>query len=223
MNKKIGVLGGIGPEASAIFYDKLIKKLQNLKYIKSNKDYPQIIINSIPAPELIHETIKSYELEPYIKGIKELEYFGSDFIVMVCNTIHLYYDCLSTKVNIPIIDLQKEVKNELSENNIKSILIIGTPSTIRKGLYCFDGIDCILPKDSEIEMLENIIFNFNNGIEKETQIKELKSLCNKYLSCGAERVLLGCTEFAAMLKDDYEIPKIDTIDVLVNAAIKKIK
>ncbi len=58
-----------------------------------------------------------------------------DFIVMVCNTIHLKYDELSKYVNAPIIDLRAEVRNELKRLKVKSALVIGTQNTINNGLY----------------------------------------------------------------------------------------
>ena len=66
--KIIGFLGGIGPEATGEFYLSLIKKFQEENLIRSNEDYPQIIINSIPAPELIYENGPEKSLESYIKG-----------------------------------------------------------------------------------------------------------------------------------------------------------
>ena len=92
MNRKIGILGGIGPEATGEFYLNLVSKFQKEGLIKSNKDFPPIIVNSIPAPELIYEEVSDKDLEPYIMGLKELEKFGADFIVMACNTIYLFYD-----------------------------------------------------------------------------------------------------------------------------------
>ena len=58
----IGVLGGIGPEASVEFYAKLVKKLQESGMIKRNEDFPKIIINSIPAPELVGEKIRKKDI-----------------------------------------------------------------------------------------------------------------------------------------------------------------
>src|SRR3989344_1847215 len=120
-NLKIGVLGGIGPEATAEFYSKLIQKLQEKNLIKTNKDYPQIIINSIPAPELIYERISKEDLKPYIRGLKELDKFNPDFIIMVCNTIHLYYDLLQKEIKTKIIDLRKELELYVKKKKIKSV------------------------------------------------------------------------------------------------------
>ena len=217
-NSKIGVLGGVGPEATGEFYNKLIKKLQEKGLIKSNTDFPQIVINSIPAPELIYDKITDSELKQYINGLKELDRFGVDFIVMVCNTIHLYYDKLQKAIKTPILDLRKELNKLLIKKDIKSALIIGTQNTIKQGLYRFEGIKTFEPQ--EIKELTDSIFNFNKGINKQLQIQRVRKICQKYLDKGAETIILGCTEFAVMLGKE-NIPKINTIDVLVDATINK--
>lgn len=220
-NCKIGVLGGIGPEATGEFYNKLIKRLQERKLIRRNRDFPQVVINSIPAPELIYDRVLDEELRPYIEGLKELDKFGVDFIVMVCNTIHLYYDRLQEHVGTPVIDLRAELKNLLYRKKIRSVLVIGTPNTIKQGLYRFDNIRYFEPNKRETKELIGTIFNFNKGIEKRKQVRKVKRICQKYLSRGAEIVILGCTEFAVML-DEEDLPKINTIDVLVDAIIERI-
>ena len=221
-NIRIGVLGGIGPEATAEFYSKLIKKLQENKLIKSNKDYPQIIINSIPAPELIYERISKEDLKPYIRGLKELDEFNLNFIIIVCNTIHLYYDLLQKEIKTEIIDLRKELKLYVKKKKIKSVFILGTPNTIKQGLYKFKEIKTFQPNKKETKDLTRIIFNFNKGYKKEKQIEKTKLICNKYLEKGAETIILGCTEFAVML-DKENIPKINTIDILVYSIVERIK
>ncbi|MFC1754255.1 aspartate/glutamate racemase family protein [Thermoproteota archaeon] len=215
---KIGVLGGIGPEATGEFYNKLISTLQEKGLIKSNKDFPQIIVNSIPAPELIYDTISEEELQPYIDGLKELDSYDVDFIVMVCNTIHLYHERLQKEVKVPILDLRKELRDKLQREYVKSVLVIGTPSTIRQGLYRFDDLKCFEPSSEEMSVLTESIFEFNKGIDKENQTKKARDICEKYLSKGAGTVVLGCTEFAVMLGDE-DMPTINTIDVLVESAV----
>ncbi len=217
---KIGVLGGIGPEATGEFYNKFIKKLQEQGFIKTNKDFPQIVINSIPAPELIYDEISDEELQPYIDGLKELDRLGADFIVMVCNTIHLYYDRLQKEINTPILDLREEVRQLLKRKRISSTLIIGTPNTIKQGLYRFKGIKSLEPDKKEREQLTDSIFNFNKGIDGQKQTQKVRRICGKYLNKGAKTVILGCTEFAVMLGEET-LPTINTVDVLAEAAIRK--
>jgi len=219
--KKIGIVGGIGPEATGNFYLNLIKKFQKDWLINSNKDYPKIVINSIPAPELIQKNVSNRNLIPYVLGLKELEKFGVDFIVMVCNTIYLFYNRLRKEVKIPIIDLEEEVKDFLTKRNIKSITVLGTQAVIKRGLYKFKNIDSIDLTDREMEILANAIFNFNKGKEKEKQIEIVKNIAKRYLNQGSEFLLLGCTELDLMLKKE-NIPKISPVDILIKATIQRL-
>ena len=229
-NIRIGVLGGIGPEATVEFYGKLIKRLQEKNLIRNNCDFPQIIINSIPAPELIHDTISEADLKPYINGIRLLDKTGVDFIVMVCNTIHLYYERLQGQIKTPILDLREEVEKCLASKGIKSVCIIGTPNTLKNGLYRFEGIKYLDISKSEILELSRSIFNFNRGFNMDRQVKTVNEICKKYVKKKSNAVILACTELAIMLspfgksaggKGKNEISIINTIDVLVEATIDK--
>jgi len=221
MKIKIGVLGGIGPESTGEFYNKLIKIMQEKNLIKSNSDYPQIIVNSIPAPELVSQ-ISDKELKPYIDGLKELDSLKPDFIVMICNTIHLYHELLQSKIATDLINLRDLVKTYLEENKIKSYLILGTGNTIEKGLYDFKDFKCFTPNNDEIIKINDAIFNFNKGFDKTSQKRLLLNISKKYLELGAETAILGCTEIALMLYEE-EIPRVNTLDILVDSVIKEIE
>lgn len=218
---RIGILGGIGPEATGEFYLNLIKQFQKRGLIKSNEDFPQIIINSIPAPELIYDTMSEEDLTIYLKGLHELEDFGVDFIVMVCNTIHGYYDLLQSNINVPILDLRKEFREYISKNKIKSIVILGTPVAIKGDLFRVDNVRYFELDEEDKYQISKLIFNFNNGTEKEKQSKIAESIAKKYINRGAEIAVLGCTEISLMLKDS-KIRKIDTMDILIDASLNHI-
>ncbi len=220
-NKIIGILGGIGPESTGNFYLNLISTLQKNGLINSNTDFPQIIINSIPAPELIYEKITDKDLELYIKGLKELDKFGVDFIVMACNTIHLFHEKLQREVKTPILDIRKELKDFLIKKGIKSIAVLGTPMTMNQGLYKFDEFKYLDPEESDARLITDAVFNFNKGFEKEKQIKIIENIARMCVGRGAEIIVLGCTELSLML-GDIDIPKIDTMEILSAAVIKNL-
>ncbi len=218
---KIGVLGGIGPEATSEFYLNLIIKLQKSGLIKHNEDFPQIIINSIPAPELVFDSVAAENLVPYSEGLKQLDGFGVDFIVMVCNTVHIFYDKLQGQISTPILDLRKEVHKAMESRKVESFLIIGTPATIEQNLYSFNGIKCVKPNHEEVKMLSDAIFNFNKGMKKDAQKKTVEDIAKKYLqNKEANTILIGCTELGVMLSHD-DFHKIDTMDVLADATVRR--
>ncbi len=185
MTIKIGVLGGIGPDATTEFYSKLIDELKKTGQIKSNRDFPQIIINSIPAPELVYDEISEEEIKSYVQGLAELDKTSPDFIAMVCNTIHLYHDRLQKEIRTPIISLREEVQETLKNGGVKSTIITGTPNTIKRGLYRFDGIKSFEPSPEESRGLGLAVFDFNRGVNRPKQIKKLKTVCGKYLWNGS--------------------------------------
>ncbi|VVB75816.1 Aspartate racemase [uncultured archaeon] len=218
---RIGVLGGIDPESTREFYEKLITRLKLNGNISKNEDFPQIIINSIPAPALIYDKISAKDLKPYLAGLKELDKMNPDFIVMVCNTIYLYYEELQSQIKTPILDLREEVKKALLNRKIHRPLIIGTPNTIRQGLYRFEGIKSMEPDENEIAKISNAIFDYSMYKSKEKQVKIVENICMKYTKLGADAVILGCTDLAVMLRGK-KIPQINTIDVLVEAVILRV-
>jgi aspartate/glutamate racemase len=72
-----------------------------------------LFINSIPAVELTGQEENEEDLKDYINGLQELDQHQPDFIVMICNTIHLYLDRLQTFVQAPILDIRKQIKKNL--------------------------------------------------------------------------------------------------------------
>ncbi len=215
-NIKIGVLGGIGPESTIYFYSRLIRKLQENKLVSKNEDFPQIIINSIPAPELFgNESIKQ-DLKIYLKGIKELDSHNPDLIVIICNTAHIFYDFLQSKIKSPILNLPVLVENKLKKTNSYSIL--GSSTTLKKRLYNFENIKCNEIDKGDWVKLDKIIYNYNLGKNREQQKENARILARKYIQKGSEKLLLACTEISLILKDT-DIPKIDTLDILVEVVI----
>lgn len=220
-NVKIGVLGGIGPEATGEFYLKLVRGLQQSGLIGCNKDFPQILVNSIPAPELVMDDISDEQLTSYKNGLKELDNFGVDFIVMVCNSIHLCLEQLQLGVRAPIIDLREKVRQKLVEKGAKKLAVLGVSSTISKGLYRFKEFEYIDLPEQLINELGPAIVKYNKGEEKDKQQQIIESISKDCLRRGADIILLACTEIAVMLKDD-NLPKIDTLDVLAQSTVSEI-
>lgn len=212
MKQKIGILGGIGPESSAKFYELLIKKVQ-MKKIKSNLDYPHIILESIPAPELV---LKNPDLTMYKEGIKNLEKAGADFIVIICNTAYVFLEKFESLIKIPIIDLNKETEKVLQKNKLKSIIIFGSKRTIDNLFHFKDiKIDKISEEDSKI--IDKIILEYNTGSNKNVLENRLVEIIKKYSN---KNILIACTELSTMLKNK-NLKYFDTFDILLDATIKK--
>jgi aspartate racemase len=209
----VGILGGIGPESTGEFYLRLITGMQEKGLITDNTDYPHIIVNSIPGPEPGEGGL---ELAEFIRGIRLLEKAGADFIVMACNTIHVYREELQEHVQIPIIDLREEVRKELV-NSKRPVTVLATQLATSSGLFRFDGIEYNEVWYPEHAALERCIFSFNRGEDKDLHAGVVRSIARKYVGTA---ILAGCTEVSIMLKGSG-IEYLDTMDILVEAAIRE--
>jgi aspartate racemase len=215
---KIGILGGIGPEATAEFYGKLIRNLQRSGRVRSNVDFPNIMINSINAPELIKEEVSDEDLQHYITGLKQLDAMDVNFIVMACNTIHLFHRQLQSHISARILDLREEVRKYSLNHGFRKILVLGTISTIEKGLYEFKGIETMRPSKEELNVLAAAIYSMNSTgiVEKEA----VEKICERYENLGAQVTILGCTELGVMLGGRKN--RIDTMDILADAVMEEL-
>lgn len=214
MKPKIGILGGIGPESSALFYKQFIQLVQS-KNIKSNIEYPHIILESIPAPELL---LKNPDLSMYKEALVNLEKAGADFIVIVCNTAYVFIDQFENVVDIPILNLNEETKKILDKNEVKKITIFGSKKTSDK-LFHFDNIEIESISESDSEIIDKIILDYNAGINKRELEKQLINLIKKY---PQKNVLVACTELSIILKN-AGLKYLDTFDILLDATFQKWK
>ncbi len=215
MSKTIGILGGIGPESSAVFYEKFISSFKEKFHPVNNIEFPRIIINSIPAPELTSGE-NEQKLGVYIEGIKFLEK-ESDFIVVVCNTAFIYLNYFNTKINKPILDISSNVKNRLGENRI---LFLASPNSIEEKLFDLSGDKIIQLQSTEKQKMGEIINQYNAGNISQEQKVWLVSLIDKYYN-QAEYILVACTELSLILNDWKDIKKIDTFDLLIKETLNK--
>ncbi len=113
-HKTIGVLGGMGPEASANLYSKIIKYAQYKYNAVQDFDYPPIIIYSLPLfgfdeTGIVDEKLVKQQL---IDGVKKLESAGCDLIIIGCNTVHIFYDEMQAAIKIPILNIVEGTKKK---------------------------------------------------------------------------------------------------------------
>ena len=135
--KTIGILGGMGPEASQDIYLKIIQYVQKKYHPKTEADYPPIIIYSLPLNGLNDEGIEDGERIPtqLISGIHALEKAGADFIIIPCNTVHKFYDELVKSSKVPLINVLKVTLDCVAQKNFKKLGLISTQTTVEDKLY----------------------------------------------------------------------------------------
>lgn len=218
--KKIGILGGMGPQATADVYIKIIRIFQEKFNAKYDSDFPKIIINSIPLPDIVENKINERKIEKIlVENSILLEKAGADFIIIPCNSVDKFVPLIRASVKIPILSIIEETVKTIKKDNVG---LLATDYTISNRLYedKINAIDkkVIFPSINEQKIITNIIMSILANKNIDFSKKKLKEIIFNLKEKGAEEIILGCTELPLISEKEEFL--IDTIEVLAEKAVE---
>ncbi|MFH1506601.1 MAG: amino acid racemase [archaeon] len=224
--KKIGILGGMGPESSASFYQKIIKYCQKKYGAVQDTDFPPMIMYSLPLSGLDETGIvdKTGVLNQLIHGVNTLEKAGCDFIVIPCNTVHHFIDSLRLLFSIPIISILEETVKKIKQSNHSSVGILGSETMLKLQLYQKllgkNNIACVSPTNKEGILITKLILQVMSGKVEDKTKNDVLSIIRKMELQSTKAVILGCTEMPlAITQEDVNIKVYDTLQILAESAV----
>lgn len=224
--KVIGILGGMGPESTAIFYHAVIKQCQKQYGAQYDEDYPEIFIYNLPIPNIVKGLKKPEKtLDMLIKGAKKIDSIGVDFIVMPCNTAHYFYPSMAKAISVPFICIFHATAKKIKISELKKVGFLATETTIKYKSFGKDfeknGIELIFPDKTDQDKLTRIILNILSGKKLNEDKQQTKQIIDRMKQNGAEAVVLACTDLPILLKqDDVDIPVFDTVEILAEATVQ---
>jgi len=218
--KKIGILGGLGPESTMAYYEYITREYYK-KY--NNYAYPEIIIYSLNFKEFIDAR---YEAAEKIKAaIKNLHRAGADFVIAACNSIHIVYEEVSKNISIPWISIIDATAEEIKKSDMNKVGLLGTIFTMGKGFYekglSQHCIETIVPSTDDQKKINNIIYKelVLNELRDESRCMILK-IIEKLKRKGAQGIVLGCTELPFLIKqEDVSIKIFNTTTIHAQKAL----
>jgi aspartate racemase len=225
--KRLGILGGMGPAASAEFVARLIKQTPATC---DQEHIPFVLWNNPQIPDR-STSMRNGDNRPLLsllQGIQALKTVGCDHIVIPCNSAHFWYNDM-TKMGVPIIHIVDSIADKLRSLHLENVTIgiLGTQGTIEHGLYQLrlqsQGWQCLVPDRSEMDFfVQPAIDLIKAGKIQESQLllmKVIHSLINR----GAEAIVLGCTELPLSIgiASVEGMPVVNSIDSLVQAVLKQ--
>ena len=225
--KTVGILGGMGPEATVDLYNRIVKNTPAGK----DQDHIRTIILSDPKVPDRTEGILGKGESPLARiqsGLDTLIDMGADIIAIPCVSSHYFFDEFKVPGHVMLLSILKETAvytlNEWPE--IKRVAVLGTDVTVQMNLFgkLFDSniVTLLFPsqKDQK-EMVMDAIYLVKSGRHGGAGEK-LRAVVNLLQHEGAQAVIAGCTEIPLALKQqDIEIPLIDTLQCLAEAVIRK--
>lgn len=227
MNKKaIGIIGGMGPDASQYFYKLLICRAQRDYHVGKNEDFPEIYLASIPVPDFItSEERKEEALLMLLDRLNRMDSLPVSFFCLACNTGHLLLEDLRRETNKPFISLLEVVPRFLKRKQINKIGLLATPTTIQTKMYEKPlekkGIELILPSSGDIKILGDIILNTVAGKNFDNNQFLIQRIARRLLDSGAQGILEACTEIPQIFPKQHLIPVFDTLEILADAVLKR--
>jgi aspartate racemase len=227
--KIIGILGGMGPEATIDLFYKIIK----FTPAEKDQDHLRIIIDNNPKiPDRTAAILGKGEdpLPALQESSRSLEKAGADFIIIPCNTAHYFLSSIQKSVKIPVLNMIEKAVKE-TQQRIFPIQKVGLLASI--GIYKTEiyhqhfrkfNIEVISPEEKDKEEVMKVIYAVKAGnLSNEVKGNILK-IAQKLIDKGAEAIIAGCTEIPLILKEgDVSVPTIDPTQVLAKAAVQKAK
>lgn len=226
--KSVGVIGGLGPETTAQFYLEVLFRCQKL----NTEQRPSVVIGSVPLLFEIEQDLilHNKDINRYIPFLvdeaKRLERSGVDFIVMPCNSLHVFIEDIRRAVNVPVLSIVEETISYLNENNIKNIGLISTSTTLLNKVYEMklveSGINFVAPNDDQRDdvnrIIERLVSGDQSGVDREYLIRLSEELSEK----GAQTVALACTDLQLLNPTSERVVIFDTMKILADSTVKHI-
>ncbi|MBP8613318.1 MAG: amino acid racemase [Firmicutes bacterium] len=217
----VGILGGMGPQATCDLFMKIIRNTPAQK----DQDHLRVIIDSNPKIPDRTAYILSGGEDPrplLFETAKNVERAGASFIAIPCNTAHYFHKEIQRQVDIPVLHMMEEVARYLNGKANKAGLL-ATTGTLRTGLYARSlskvGIETVIPSDEDQDsVMEAIYLVKASMLEKGRKI--ILEQARKLEARGCDVVIAGCTEIPLILKDgDLGIEVVDATDILAKACV----
>jgi len=225
---KIGMIGGVGPESTVDYYQRLIKLYQiNI----SGDDYPEIIINSINMTAMLKlVSDKNWDgLAGMLAGsVRALQSAGADLAFIASNTPHIVFEQVKLVSPIPLVSIVEAARMEAEKQGLKKVGLLGTLFTMQSSYYQteFDksGIAMVVPNEEEKQYIQQKLFSeIEHGVILEDTRNGLLEIVKRLITDESiDGVVLGCTELPLILtKSEYGIPFLNTTEIHAQRIFEK--
>ena len=223
--KKCGMIGGVGPAATTLYYNKII---EGFREKIGAGHYPEFLIHSLNLGE-VSSLFEREEFEflgdKLVQTVNGFHEMGCDFAVIACNGLHTVFDYVQERISIPMISIIESVMKEVRQQDYNSVGLLGTTFVMRGPLYRTPlekvGIECIVPDDLEQEWIMEAIMGDLQLPEVPGKTEDrLMNNVEKLQKRGAEAIILACTDLPVAIKEENtKAILIDSTKIHVRAII----
>ncbi|PDT85044.1 aspartate/glutamate racemase family protein [Sinorhizobium sp. BJ1] len=223
--RKIGLIGGMSFESSAVYYRMVNEAVrERLGALHS----AEVLLHSVDFQKIVdlQKAGRWDEAARRLSGVaRALQSGGADCVLICTNTMHLIADTVAASVEIPLINIIDETALRLKAAGSRQPLLLATRYTMEHGFYAermkAHGIDLIVPDADGRKLTHEVIFDeLCAGKVLDASREALMGLIEKAKAKGADAVILGCTEICLILDPaNLPLPGFDSTAIHAEAAV----
>ena len=223
--QRLGVLGGMGPQATQVFYQFVLDRTDA---VRDQDHLPAVILSDTGIPDRTAAILSGSTEGLYqrlLGDAKLLERCGCTAIAIPCNTSHYFADRLQGELTAPIIHMPRETARALAAQGKKRPGILGTDGTIRMGLYHREcaavGMEAVSPDPDTQKLVMSIIYDEIKQGETGSRDKFAK-IDRAVRKAGCDCAILACTELS-VFATYHPLPSfyLDAMMVLAERAVER--
>jgi len=228
--KTLGILGGMGPEASVRFLELVIR---NTEAAGDRDHIPAVLYSRPQVPDRTAAILRDGESPvPWLaEGIAALEAAGADILVMPCVTAHHFWPQVAARARRPFVNILEEALRELREirPEIRTVGLLATTGTLMSRVVhaVFEpaGMKILTPSNEDQELVMTAVFG-KDGIKAGSiegrPCDIIRAVAGRLIEAGAEAVMAGCTEIPLVLRDgDLSVPFVEPMRAGARACIRE--
>ena len=219
----LGVIGGMGPQATCLFYSQIIDRTEASC---DQEHIPMIILNHSTMPDRTAAILSGQGdlvFSLLLGDAKQLERDGATAIAIPCNTSHYFADRLQASIGIPIINMVRETAKVMAARGLHRVGILATDGTVKTGLYQREcqalGMECVVPSKEIQAIVMHIIYDeIKKGRPGSRAL--FAKIDNELRRQGCDGAILACTELSCFAAEhDLLEYYTDAMGILVEQSI----
>ena len=214
--KKIGILGGMSPESTTLYYEH-ITRTYTARF--GNYGYPEILIYSVNFQKYVdwqHRGQWQEAARDMAEALERLHGAGADFGLIATNTMHIVFDEVQRAVHMPLISIVQATAESILAAGLRSVGLLGTIFTMRERFFreglerC--GIMALVPEPDSQQRMNDVIYQELCRGEIRTESRRLfLDIIERLRAQGAQGVVLGCTEIPLLVEPKHcDLPLFNT-------------
>lgn len=226
--KKLGLVGGMGPESTISYYRGIV---YGARERVGDGYFPTLIMESVNVFDVLRLCgEQNYEelTEYLLRAVRHLVRGGADFAAIAANTPHIVFERLKERSPIPLVGIVESACQEAERRNLKKLGLLGTGSTATevffRQAFLRRGMEIIVPPQEERDYVhQKISSELEHGVVKSETLGAFQTIISNLRSeARIDAVILGCTELPLLLNEDVSpVPCLDAMEIHIRAIIEE--